>query len=101
MSAYSEKPIPTFLWTVGIGLWIGVMYWLLRENNQKSSMFNAFRFGVQLFGSYWLIYNLFVLLFVRVSLSDVFVRVIIDVLSVTIGIWGVNKLSQVKTIQAT
>jgi Na+-transporting NADH:ubiquinone oxidoreductase subunit NqrE len=99
MSAYSEKPITTFLWTLGIGWWIAIMYWLLRETNQKSSVVQAFRFGVQIFGSYWLIYNLFVLLFVRVSVSDVFVRVIIDVLSVTVGIWGVNKLSRVKTIQ--
>jgi hypothetical protein len=99
MSAYSEKPIATFIWTSGIGCWIGIMYWLLREANLKSSVAQAFRFGVQIFGCYWLIYNLFVLLFVRVSVSDVFVRVIIDVLSVTIGIWGVNKLSRVETIQ--
>ena len=99
MSAYSEKPIATFLWTLSIGWWIAIMYWLLRETNQKSSLVQTFRFGGQIFGSYWLIYNLFVLLFLRVSVLDVFVRVIIDVLSVTVGIWGMNKLSRVKTKQ--
>jgi len=99
MSAYSEKPFSTFLWTLSIGLWIAIMYWLIRETNQKSSVVQAFRFGVQIFGSYWLIYNLFVLIFVKVSLWDVLVRVIIDVLSVTVGIWAVNELSRVKTIQ--
>ncbi len=100
MSAYSEKPIATLLWTLGIGGWITIMYyWLLRETNQKTSLVQAFRFGVQIFGSYWLIYNLFVLLFVRVSVLDVFLRVIIDVLSVTVGVWGVNELSRVKTVQ--
>jgi len=99
MSAYSEKPIATLLWTLSIGWWIAIMYWLLEETSQKSFLVQAFRFGVQIFGSYWLIYNLFVLLFVRVSVLDVFLRVIIDVLSVTVGIWVVNELSRVKTIQ--
>jgi len=59
MSAYSEKPIGTLLWTLGIGYWIAVMYWLLEETRKRSPMVQAVRFGVMIFGSYWLIYNFF------------------------------------------
>ena len=100
MSAYKEQPIPTFAWTLAIGLWIGITYWLLKEKSDKPPVMHAVRFGILIFGTYWLIYNLFVLLFVNVSVVDVFVRVIIDVLSVTVGIWAVNELSPKKTIAA-
>jgi hypothetical protein len=100
MSAYKEKPIPTFAWTLAIGLWIGITYWLLKEKSDKPPMTQAARFGILIFGTYWLIYNLFVLLFVNVSVVDVFARVIIDVLSVTVGIWVLNELSPKKTTVA-
>jgi len=44
-----------------------------------------------------LIYNLFVLVFVRVPVLDIFARVIIDVLSVTVGTWVADRLSLMKT----
>jgi hypothetical protein len=93
MSAHSEKPIGTLLWTLGIGYWIAVMYWLLKETRERSALDQAVRFGVMIFGSYWLIYNSFVLLFLNLSIWSVFLRVIIDVLSITVGIWVTNKLS--------
>ncbi len=93
MSAYSEKPIGTLLWTLGIGYWIAVMYWLLKETRERSPMAQAVRFGVIIFGSYWLIYNSFVVLFLKLSIWNVFLRVIIDVVSITVGIWVTNKLS--------
>lgn len=93
MSAYNEKPIATFVWTLAIGMWIAVMHRLLKEASEKPPGVRAVRFGILIFGIYWLIYNLFVLLFVNVSVLDVFVRVIIDILSVTVGIWVVEKLS--------
>ncbi len=98
MSAYSEKPIGTLLWTLGIGYWIAVMYWLLEETRKRSPMVQAVRFGVMIFGSYWLIYNSFVLLFLKLSIWNVFLRVIIDVLFITVGIWVASKLSSKVTI---
>jgi len=94
MSAYSEKPIGTLLWTLGVGYWITVMYWLLKETREKSAIVQAVRFGIVIFGSYWLIYNSFVLLFLKLSILNVFLRVIIDVISITVGIWVVNTLSR-------
>jgi len=91
MSAYSEKPIGTLLWTLGVGYWIAAMYWLLKERSEKSPMVHAVRFGFLIFGSYWLIYNSFVLLFLKLSILNVFLRVIIDVISITVGISVANK----------
>lgn len=90
-------PPSGFLWTLGIGCSIAITYFLLKERDRKSSAVRAFRFGFLIFGSYWLIYNLFVLVFVRVSVLDIFARVIIDVLSVTVGAWVANRLPYIKT----
>lgn len=100
MSAYSEKPIGTFLWTLSIGYWIAVMYWLLEERRERSPWVQAVRFGVMIFGSYWLIYNSFVLLFLKLSIGNVFLRVIIDVVSITVGVWVTNKLSPKVIVEA-
>jgi hypothetical protein len=100
MSAYSEKPIGTFLWTVAIGYWTAVMYWLLNETCKRSPMAQAVRFGVMIFGIYWLIYNSFVLLFLKLSIWNVFLRVIIDVVSITGGVWVTNKLSTKLIVEA-
>lgn len=97
MSAYTLKPIATFLWTLGIGCSIAISYFLLDESDRQSSAVHAFRFGFLIFGSYWLIYNLFVLVFLRISVLDIFARVIIDVLSVAVGAWVADRLSLMKT----
>ena len=95
MSAYMEKPGTTFLWTLSIGVWLSVMYQLLREErNDISAILRAIRFGGLVFGSYWLIYNLFVLVFVQVSVLDLFVRFIIDVVFVTASVWLVEVIEQ-------
>jgi hypothetical protein len=98
MSAYSEKPFGTFLWTIAIGYWIAVMNWLLKETRKRSPMAQAVRFGVMIFGIDWLIYNSFVLLFLKLSIWNVFLRVIIDVVSITVGIGVSNKLSPKVTV---
>jgi hypothetical protein len=93
MSAYSEKPVETFLWTLDIGYWIAIMYWLLKETREGFATVQAVRFGVLIFGVYWLISNSFVLLFPKLSILNVFLRVIIVVVSITVGIRVANKLS--------
>jgi len=91
LSAYAQKPWATFLWTLSIGLWLSVMYQLLRETrNDIPAIMRAIRFGVLVFGSFWLIYILFMLVYVQVSVLDLFVRFIIDAVFVTVGIWLVE-----------
>jgi len=95
-SAYSEKPIATFLWTLGLGGWISVMYWLLKEFRKASAIVHAVRFGGLVFGSYWLIYNSFALLFMKLSGLEVLKRVLIDVFFVSVSIGFVNRHSKEK-----
>jgi hypothetical protein len=91
LSAYTQKPWATFFWTLGIGIWLSVMYQLLREERSDiTAIMRAFRFGCLTFGSYWLIYNLFVLVYLEMSVLDLFLRVIIDVVFVTASIWTVE-----------
>jgi len=97
-SAYLEKPIATFCWTLGMGGWISAMYWLLKEFRDASTIVHAVRFGGLVFGSYWLIYNSFALLFMKLSGLEVLKRVIIDIFFVSASIGLVNRLSQKKTI---
>jgi hypothetical protein len=67
------------------------MYQLLRETrNDIPAIMRAIRFGVLVFGSFWLIYILFMLVYVQVSVLDLFVRFIIDAVFVTVGIWLVE-----------
>jgi len=95
LSAYAQKPWATFLWTLSIGLWLSVIYQLLREaRNDIPAMIRAIRFGGFIFGCFWLIYILFLLVYVKVSVLDLFVRFIIDVVFVTIGIWLVEVIEQ-------
>ncbi len=94
-SAYLEKSGATFIWTLGIGVWLGVMYWLLREERKGiPAQGQAIRFGFLVFGCYWLIYNMFVLIFVRISVLDIFARVMIDVVFVAVSIWIAEVLEQ-------
>ncbi|MDD5231418.1 MAG: hypothetical protein PHC43_08825 [Candidatus Marinimicrobia bacterium] len=91
LSAYGQKPCGTFFWTLGIGLWLSIMYQLLREErNDIPAIIRAIRFGCLTFGSYWLIYNLFVLVYLQTSVLDLFLRIIIDVVFVTTSIWIVE-----------
>ncbi|MBN1473341.1 MAG: hypothetical protein JW914_01880 [Syntrophaceae bacterium] len=91
LSAYTQKPWETFSWTLGIGIWLSLMYKLLREErNDIPTVIRAIRFGCLTFGSYWLIYNLFVLVYLQVSVLDLFLRIIIDVVFVTASIWIVE-----------
>ncbi|HPW67589.1 MAG TPA: hypothetical protein PLS84_11000 [Salinivirgaceae bacterium] len=91
LSAYTQKPWITFFWTLGIGIWMSVMYQLLREvRNDIPAVIRAIRFGCLTFGSYWLIYNLFVLVYLQMSVLGLFLRIVIDVVFVTTSIWIVE-----------
>jgi hypothetical protein len=97
-SAYSEKSIATFCWTLGIGGWISIMYWLLKEYREASAVVHALRFGGLIFGSYWLIYNSFALVFMKLSFLEVLKRVLIDIFFVSASVGFVFKLSQQKMV---
>ncbi len=56
----------TLYWTVILGLWAGITYWLLRHGLRKeySPVQRSFFFGGVIIGINWILFNLFVLLFV-------------------------------------
>jgi len=91
-SAYSTKPCATFLWTVGIGLWVGVMYWLLKQGLKGySPIKRALMFGGLIYGTDWLLYNFFIPLFFETSLVDLLLRAGIDIVFVIVGVFMFEK----------
>lgn len=87
-SSYSTRPSATFLWTAGMGCWIGVMYISTGRNIWRRSPFRqAAAFGGLVFGINWLIFNLFALIFIRLPVSDLLCRSVLDSLAVIIGVY--------------
>jgi hypothetical protein len=97
-SAYLEKPMATFLWTLGLGGWLSVMYRLLKEYREASAIVHAVRFGGLVFGSFWLIHNSFALIFMKLSGLEVLKRVLIDSFFLSVSIGLVHRLSQKKPV---
>ena len=87
-SSYSTQPLATFLWTAGMGCWIGIMYILIgRSINLENPKKQAVVFGGLVFGTNWIIYNLFTLLFIKVSVLDLLYRSIFDSLAIITGVY--------------
>lgn len=87
-SSFPTRPLATFLWTAGMGCWIGVMYLLIGGGIRNETPFRqAVVFGGLVFGINWIIYNLFVLLFIRASVLDLLSRAVFDALAIMIGVF--------------
>jgi hypothetical protein len=92
-SGITDNPLGTFLWTLGMGLWIGFIYWLLGSGlKSASAVKRAVVFGCIVYGSDWFMFNFFLPLLYEMNLTDLFLRVIIDVLFFTIGIYVAERL---------
>jgi hypothetical protein len=92
---YFENSLVTFTFTLSLGLWIGVMYWLLRQELAKySPAKRALWFGGIVFGIDWLFYNLFLLLFIKLPLIDILLVPTFDILSVIIGVFVFEKFNK-------
>jgi hypothetical protein len=85
-SGYSARPMATFLWTAGMGIWIGVMYHLLEMETLRSQpLKQALVFGGLVVGINWIISNLFFLLLLDYSILDVLYRSGVDTLAIIAG----------------
>ena len=90
---YFSNHLTTFTFTLTLGLWIGLMYRLLRQESAKySPLKRALLFGGIVFGIDWLFYNLFLLLFLKLPLVEILLVPAFDILSVIIGIYTVEKV---------
>ncbi len=87
-SSYFTRPLATFIWTAGMGCWGGVMYIFIgRGIGYENPLKQAMVFGGLVFGINWVIFNLFGLLFIRVSVLDLLHRSIFDSLAIMIGVY--------------
>ena len=92
---YFENSLVTFTFTLSLGLWIGIMYWLLRQELAKySPAKRALWFGGIVFGIDWLFYSLFLLLFLKLPLIEILLVPAFDILSVIIGIFIFEKFHE-------
>ena len=97
-SAYASNPAATFIWTLGMGLAVGIGYTLLaRGLKGKTVLSRALWFGCVVFGIYWLLNNFFMIVVFDMSfiafdppvLNYVY-RSVIDIIFVTLGVWIVE-----------
>lgn len=93
-SSYSTRPLATLLWTAGMGCWVGAMYILVgRDMPRRSPLEQAAVFGGLVFGINWVLFNLFVLLFIEIPVSDLLYRSVFDSLAVIIGVCLASEFS--------
>ncbi len=85
-SSYITRPLATFLWTAGMGGWIGIMYRLVSGRTFRTHpLKHAAVFGGLVFGVTWILFNLFALLFIATPVLDLVYRSFFDSLAVILG----------------
>ncbi|MGA9138643.1 MAG: hypothetical protein WBZ29_00355 [Methanocella sp.] len=95
-SAFDIRPADTMLWAAGTGLWLGVMYFLLRPGVPgKSPLAKALFFGPVVIGINLFFFNSFVPLVFEVDYADLILRTLVDIVSVTIGVYVCEKIGSV------
>ncbi|NVN86362.1 MAG: hypothetical protein HXX15_09780 [Rhodopseudomonas sp.] len=92
-SGYIERAAGTFAWTVGCGLSMGSFYWLAGSTfSAATPMRKALRVGGLTLGIFWLMVQLFFALISEVSVSDLVIRAIADIVYLVAGIYSFEKL---------
>lgn len=88
-SYFSISGSATFIWTAVLGLWAGVVYWLLRQGIMKktSLIMRPFYFGGFIVGIDWVLFNLFVLLFVDMPILDPIILSVLNIVSIIVGMF--------------
>ncbi len=101
-SAYSTLPFATLFWTVGMGLWVGGMVQLLKQGVRGNSpLKRALMFGGIIYGTDWLLYHLFMILFFDISLADLVLRAGTDAIFVAVGVFILERFAHPSKIGAT
>jgi hypothetical protein len=96
-SGISSRPALTMIWTIAMGLWIGFIYFLIYDSNPNTNYFKkAIQFAVIIYGSDIFLFNFTIALIIQVSIYDLILRTILDILFVTIGIIVYGKILTVK-----
>lgn len=100
-SSFAARQFDTILWATATGLWISIMYLLLRPGiPEKSPILKATYFSFVLYGIDYLLFNFFMPLVFDyqiwpvgslLSYADLFVRASMDILSVAAGVYICEK----------
>ncbi len=98
-SGYFSQTEATFLWTLAIGLAIGLAYFMLHGGIKGNNPFSrGLWFGCIAFGLYWTLNNFFMpivfdISFIQLDLPilNYVYRVIVDIIFVSFGVWIVEK----------
>lgn len=86
-SAYLTMPLGTLVWTLGVGLWVGLMYWLLQPGLRgETAVAQASFFAIIVFGSNWFLFTFFLPLLFEMNLLDLLARAAVDIASVWSGV---------------
>lgn len=100
-SSNTTRPFDTMLWTIVMGVYIGVMYLVLRPGlNVRTPMVKAAYFGIIVFGTNIFLNDMFmpipfdmaILGMGTFSYEDMIVRTAMDVVSVTAGVYIFEKI---------
>lgn len=85
-SGYHTHPGFTFIWTVLMGICIGITYILLGKAAQSSTkLLSAIKFGTIIFGANWLVFMAFMPCIIKGLLTDLIIRAVIDIVLVTLS----------------
>jgi magnesium-transporting ATPase (P-type) len=85
-SGIQARPLETFMWTLLMGISIGIAYVILYSNrNERSLKHRAVKFGFLIFGLNWAVFLVFMPLLFSGYIADVLLRIMIDTPLVTIS----------------
>lgn len=80
------RAVQTFIWTLLMGVSIGIAFVLLgKSKNVQSLKYKSIKFGFLIFGLNWALFLVFMPLLFSGYIGDVFLRIIIDTTLVTIA----------------
>ena len=87
-------PFLSFLWTLAMAVWMGIMYMALGAGSRgHSPTTRALWFGGVVLGIDWFIYHLFMLIFYRMPVLELIIRPGVDVLFVVLGVYIWEKMT--------
>lgn len=85
-SGYQTRPFQTLIWTLLMGICIGMIFVILGyTKNERSSKDRVIKFGLLIFGLNWAVFLIFMPLLFTGFISDVILRITVDVTLVMIG----------------
>jgi len=86
--AYLTQPTETMLWILMVGLWIGLMNWLLQDAFSTGSFVRqAIGFAGIAFGVFSMLNTLFAPIFVAAPTAILLLNTVMGILFVGVGVW--------------